>query len=67
MNQTNMKNTLKSNVIKLQENPLYIKKLVKGKSLNFGSSGEIKEFNFIWDLNSPLLLSPVKIKSLSES
>ncbi len=38
MNQTNMKNTLKSNVIKLQENPLYIKKLVKGKSLNlFGA------------------------------
>ena len=38
MNQTNMKNTLKSNVIKLQENLLYIKKLVKGKSLNlFGA------------------------------
>ena len=33
-----MKNTLKSNVIVFQENPLYIKKLIKGKPLNlFGA------------------------------
>ena len=33
-----MKNTLKSNVIVFQENPLYIKKLVKDKPLNlFGA------------------------------